>query len=416
MGGRELQLDETEAEFHRVMYERGKVPRALTHPDTCQTSLDMFRGSSYSDDFTMAQIDTPELRRVRGGRAALQQVGEESNLPFGASKWTEGEPTQDLASLGIGFDVTDPERPLVYVPDANVEEVVFLVQGLVDKLSAPVSKIESLASKLLRQTMVVERGRLYVCGLFAATRFAAAGRFSVMCNTLRHRRGAPKRKRDDPRFCTHHSLGSTEHALVAQVLRVRLSWSGSPRSLCVTPRVTFRGDIEADACGIGYGGFFIVVHTMFFFAGLWSSAEVASFNDTGEKTLIINVFELVTQHKYAGVHTGTVPALGAPFVGRTIMPKCDNEISVVLKESYRARNEYMAVILEDLDLLTARHHVCVQMFHISGVNNRVSDILSRDGVCAAFYTQGATDFPVVTAFQNVTDMIPTEVRSLSKLL
>jgi hypothetical protein len=98
------------------MYERGKVPRALTltHPDTCQTSLDMFRGSSYSDDFTMVQIDTPELRRVHGGRAALQQVGEEPNLPFGASKWTEGDPTQDLVSLGIGFDVTDPERHLVY--------------------------------------------------------------------------------------------------------------------------------------------------------------------------------------------------------------------------------------------------------------------------------------------------------------
>jgi hypothetical protein len=59
-----------------------------------------------------------------------------------------------------------------------------------------------------------------------------------------------------------------------------------------SPRVTFCGDIEADACGIGYGGFFIVGHTMFFFAGLWSSAEVAPFNDTGEKTLNTNVFEL----------------------------------------------------------------------------------------------------------------------------
>ena len=84
---------------------------------------------------------------------------------------------------------------------------------------------------------------------------------------------------------------------------------------------------------------------------------MASFNATGEKTLNINVFELVTQHML--IYTGVIPALGAPFVGHTIMPKCDNEISVVLKESYRARNEHMAVILEDLDHLTAQHRVCV---------------------------------------------------------
>jgi hypothetical protein len=421
VGGREPQLDETETEFHRIIYERSKVPRALSHPDTCQSSLDMFRASSYSDDFTMVQIDTPELRRVRGGRAALQQVGEESNLPFGASKWADGAPTQDLVCLGIGFDVTDPERPLVYVPDESVEEVVFIMRDLVDKQSAPVSAIGSLASKLLRQTMVVERGRLYVCGLFAATRHASAGRFGMLCNTLRHRRGRvysrPKRKHGE---ADGEDTPTADSVPITQWARRNMQWwlkyyeSGSPRTLCVAPRVTFRGDIEADACGIGYGGFFIVGHTMFFFAGLWSTAEVASFNATGEKTLNINVFELVTQHML--VYTGVIPALGAPFVGHTIMPKCDNEISVVLKESYRARNEHMATILEDLDHLTAKHRVCVQMVHISGVNNRVSDILSRDGVCAAFYAQVATDFPVVTAFQNVTDMIPTEVRSLSKLL
>jgi hypothetical protein len=315
------------------------------------------------------EILVPELRRVRGGRVALQQVGEESNLPFGATKWTEGAPTQDLVSLGIGFDVADPERPLVYVPDESVEEVVFIMRDLVDKQSAPVSAIESLASKLLRQTMVVERGRLYVCGLFAATtRFASAGRFGMLCNTLRHRRGSPKRKRGDA-----ESLWEVDSVPITHWARRNMRWwlkyyeSGSPRSLCVAPRVTFRGDIEADACGIGYGGFFIVGHTMFFFAGLWSTvpSEVASFNATGEKTLNINVFELVTQHML--VYTGVIPDLGAPFVGHTTMPKCDNEISVVLKVSYRARDEHMAVILEDLDHLTAQHRVCVQMVHISGV-------------------------------------------------
>jgi hypothetical protein len=67
------------------------------------------------------------------------------------------------------------------------------MKSLVTKSSASVTEITSLASKLLHQTMVVEHGRLYVCGLFAATRLVAAGRFELLANTLRHRRGAPKR-------------------------------------------------------------------------------------------------------------------------------------------------------------------------------------------------------------------------------
>ena len=208
----------------------------------------MFRASSYSDDFTMVQIDTPELRRVRGGRAALQQVGEETNLPFGASKWAEGAPTQDLVCLGIGFDVTDPERPVVYVPDESVEEVVFLMQCLVDKPSAPVSEIDSLASKLLRQTMVVERGRLYVCGLFAATRSRVS---RTLWYAVQHPAPPPwpclqppqaqtrrsgRRRHPHGRFRTHHPLGPAEHAVVAQVLRVRLPTHPMRRPSCYLSR------------------------------------------------------------------------------------------------------------------------------------------------------------------------------------
>jgi hypothetical protein len=85
-------LDVIESEFHKLAFERCKIPRALTHPDDCQTSRDMFRASSYSDDFDMVQVDTPDNKRVAGARAALQQVGAETKIPFGAKKWDEGAP------------------------------------------------------------------------------------------------------------------------------------------------------------------------------------------------------------------------------------------------------------------------------------------------------------------------------------
>jgi hypothetical protein len=116
------------------------------------------------------------------------------------------------------------------------------------------------------------------------------------------------------------------------------------------------------------------------------------------------------------VYLGTLPALGAPLANQVIMPKCDNETSVVLKESYRARNEHMASLLEDYDHTTALHNVTVQMTHLAGVLNRVSDLLSRERASAAFFARVRIDFPHITSLQDVSHLLPDSIRSLAKLL
>jgi hypothetical protein len=90
---------------------------------------------------------------------------------------------------------------------------------------------------------------------------------------------------------------------------------------------------------------------MYYFFGTWSVDELVSFESEEPRTLNINAFEMATQH--FAVYLGTLPALGAPLANQVIMPKCDNETSVVLKESYRAHNEHMASLLEDYDHTTA---------------------------------------------------------------
>ena len=153
---------------------------------------------------------------------------------------------------------------------------------------------------------------------------------------------------------------------------------------------------------------------MYFFFGVWSVLELVSFDSDEPNTLNINALEMVTQH--FAVYLGTLPELGAPLADQVIMPKCDNETTVILKESYRARNEHLATLLEDYDHTTALHRVSVQMTHLAGVLNRVSDILSRERASAAFFARARIDFPHITSFQDVSLLLPVHIRSLAKLL
>ena len=58
------------------------------------------------------------------------------------------------------------------------------------------------------------------------------------------------------------------------------------------PKVTYRGDLEADACGLGFGGFFTAGATMYYFFGTRSVAELISFESEEPGTLNINAFEM----------------------------------------------------------------------------------------------------------------------------
>ena len=210
-----------------------------------------------------------------------------------------------------------------------------------------------------------------------------------------------------------HEMGETKHGMVVALFRERLPQS----TVHSAQHVTFKGDIEADACGDGYGGFIIVGTTLYYFLGKWTVDEMRSFESKEPKTLCINALEMATQ-KFM-VYLGTAPDFPvqpAPLIGEVILPKCDNGTTVTLKESYRARSEHLAQLLEDYEFITAKHGVRVFMVHIPGVLNRASDILSRDGVCQAFYDAVRNDFPHVQKCQDISSLLPEGVRSLDNVL
>jgi hypothetical protein len=225
------------------------------------------------DDFGCVIVDDPRGQRVKLARDALAATGKEMGLPFGAEKWKAGAAAQVKVSLGIGFDTTDPLNPTCFVPDTNRLDVVFIMRSL-SALKAgdrvPTELLQSLASKLLRQTMVVEVGRLYVCGLFANVKLQAN---NSPCWRLRHQSTGKRRSGGSSAEHSEHQIAENTVGLTFWTPRNIRWWlayysNGSPRVRCIMPKVTYRGDLEADACGLGFGGFFTAGTTMYYFFGL----------------------------------------------------------------------------------------------------------------------------------------------------
>jgi hypothetical protein len=408
-----------DSSVHELQHRRGVRAAAISHARNFNVSREWFRVHTYMDDFGCVAVDDPEGHRVQLARDALAATGKEMNLPFGDEKWKAGAKAQVKVSLGIGFDTSDPLHPTCFVPDTSRLDVVHTMTNFAALKAGervPTELLQSLASKLLRHTMVVDVGRLYVCGLFANVKLQAN---DSPCWRLRHQSTGKRRSSGGSADNTPHLLAENSVGLTFWTLRNIRWWlefyaNGSPRVRCIMPKVTYRGDLEADACGLGFGGFFTAGSTMHYFFGTWSVDELESFESEEPKSLNINALEMATQH--FAVYLGTLPALGAPLANQVIMPKCDNETSVVLKESYRARNEHMASLLEDYDHTTALHNVTVQMTHLAGVLNRVSDLLSRERASAAFFARVRIDFPHITSLQDVSHLLPDSIRSLAKLL
>jgi hypothetical protein len=390
---------------HRMDYPRGTLRAALSHGEDVDVCLKMYRLKAYMDDFAVVCCDQGDKRRVNAVRERLLKAGQEVGLPFGDDKWEAGAATEELVSLGLGFDTRDVEDPKNFLPEDTVLELVFLLEELVDgRMGVTVKAMQSLAMKLQRATFVVPVGKLYICGLFAAIRL----------QDIKNCKGKPK-------YLKRVRSGATKHqeevpmVPITKWVRRNAEWwleyfkLGSPRTSCLLPKADFEGAAQADAALSGFGGFWIVGTVMYFFHGKWSEEEKESFNSTREGSLNINALELKTQ-------TFLLYLGREDFKGHVFMPECDNDTTVVLRESFKARNESMAVLLEEYDQIAAADAIVSHMTHIPGLVNTTSDILSREGEGSEFHAAVANDFPLVTQKINVSEELPAPIRSLSSLL
>ena len=161
------------------------------------------------------------------------------------------------------------------------------------------------------------------------------------------------------------------------------------------PKATFRQPVQGDASGIGYGALIVVGTTCYYFFGVWTEVELRLL---AAHILNINITECLTQAWM--IH------LFAEFIsGHTVIFECDNLTTVTWLHEQRARTEVSGLLLESMDLSMAIDHIDGQWTHIRGVDNRLSDELSRYGATDKFFRDTRSLCPSVLQFQDISDKL-----------
>ena len=117
----------------------------------------------------------------------------------------------------------------------------------------------------------------------------------------------------------------------------------------------------SDACLSGCGAWYKE-------KGLYFHSQFPKFIQ--EMKLHINALELLTIIVACKIW-------GRFWAGKRIIIQCDNEASVSVINTGRARDPFMQSCLRELVLITAKHQFEIRSTHISGISNRIPDELSR---------------------------------------
>ena len=268
-----------------------------------------------------------------------------------------------------------PREPTVALTAAKSAANIVLIE---DTLSRPShitwSALLKLVGNLLNASYVVERGRIYCCGVLACVRAGARIAYRAW------EKGLSKSRRTDsePRIVlTPWALSNLRW------WRLYFSLSSSPPKRFILPRPSFPGVVQSDASGKGWGGVFHVGNTLFVFSGTWTAEEQALIDDG---TLDINLTEMLTSY--------WLLALAAPYLrGFVASIDCDNLQTVQLLARFRSRRRSSALLLERIDLLLEQYQTRALWQHLPGHLNVLSDRASRQGLDSTFYDLANASFP-----------------------
>jgi hypothetical protein len=194
-------------------------------------------------------------------------------------------------------------------------------------------------------------------------------------------------------------------------MRRNLDWwhthfsSGAPhQSLLVypTPPADAACPYTDASTSVGYGGFWMVDNTCYYLHGQWTTQEKELIH---KFDLGINLLEMATVYFLLASANGN-------FQQKSLKFFCDNQATVDVCTSYKARTYGMATLLESIDLQLARHALNVEFTHIATELNTAADNLSR-GELTHFFNCIHNSMPT-THFQEV--HVDADVRNISKFV
>ena len=241
-------------------------------------------------------------------------------------------PASRMEFLGITFDTVSMT---LEVTPARLLEIKALLLVWLDKKSATKKELQSLIGKLQFTARCVPAGRLFISRLLDHLR-------GLKASTHRKRLGAEFRK---------DLLWWTQFVDVFNGVSIMLSqeWL-KPDSVFAT-----------DACLTGGGGWV---------QGEYFKVQFPSF--IVEQSWHINSLELL-------VLLVALKLWSYRLRGLKVRVYCDNESTVSVLNSGRCRDTVMLSLLREVVFVCAESSCMVRAVHVSGVNNRLADSLSRYG-------------------------------------
>ena len=284
-----------------------------------------FQLVSYLDDMVSAEVWAEADRCL----STIRRVVKDSGAEEASSKTVH--PTCVMLFLGILFDTVNLT---LEISQDRLVEIQELLEQWLQKTHVSRREVEVMVGKLGFIASCVRPGRLFVSRLLEFMRgMPSVGKFLV---TDQFRKDLLWWKCFMPLY-----NGVSMMALE--------SWS--------LPDEVF----ATDACLTGCGGWFCEKQEYF-------HSEFPEF--IVNANLSINALELLTVMVAAKVW-------GRHWRGKRIVVHCDNEVSVIVLNTGRARNAFLQSCLREIEFFAARFEFEIRANHIPGIENRIPDALSR---------------------------------------
>jgi hypothetical protein len=247
-------------------------------------------------------------------------------------------PDSQMEFLGVLFDA--PSMTMAVTPD-RIQEILELIKNWLNKKKATKRELQVLIGKLQFIAKCVRSGRIFISRLLLIL---------------------PSLRRQHHRFYVNKDF--KRDLMWWQSFLIDFNGvSVIPNMAWVTPDTHFSTDSSLKACG-GWCG------NQYFSRKFPVSVTQAHSH--------INSLELIT--------VMVALKIWAPQLANSrFLIYCDNEASVMVMNAGRTKDPLMLRIIREIAFLGASYNFQIRAIHVKGVDNRLSDILSRAPVDNKFH-------------------------------
>ena len=243
-------------------------------------------------------------------------------------------PSTKMVFLGVGFDT---DKMILFITESRLRDLKVDLSIWLLKIRASKREIQSLTGKLNFVAACVPSSRIFLARMFAQLK-------SLSDNGSHNL---------NPEFKLDVRWWSRFISVYNGVSMMLLEEWSAPDDI-----------LSTDACLVGGGGWFGSIR------GYFHTRFPSSIKSRFCSPHHISQLEMLTVVLASKVWCQLL-------AGKRIIILCDNESSVAAINHHRAKDEFLQLCARELALVCSTHDFQIRSEHISGVDNRIPDFLSR---------------------------------------